>query len=107
MSIKPIDLQTLFAQLEQVGRGQSADRDGQAIKQAVQGAAAQQKQTEDAKGIQKPEAPGEGAEKIRDREAWQGQGGEEKQEMSNKKKSSDEAEVITDPELGGHVDVSG
>ena len=43
MAIQPIDLQTLFTQVDKVGKAQSAQREGLAVQQAIQGAHLQEK----------------------------------------------------------------
>ncbi|MCX7025563.1 MAG: hypothetical protein NT080_13255 [Spirochaetes bacterium] len=115
MSIKPIDLQTLFMNLNQLGKEQAAGREGAAIQQAVHGAVEMKKQAEASKAIRKPDPPKDGAERIHDRDARKGETpaeGEKGKKRGNAADAPDDAagegpEIVTDPELGGHIDVSG
>ena len=52
MAIAPIDLQTLFTQLDKVGRAQAAQRESQVLQQSIQGAQLQKK-TEEQKEVSK------------------------------------------------------
>jgi len=107
MPIKPIDLQTLFMQLSQVGREQSAVKEGAVLQQSIQGAVLQKKREDEGKSIQKPEAD-ERSGKIRDRES--GASPEEEAEgrkSSEGKTDAEEREIIKDPNLGRRVDISG
>lgn len=111
MPIKPIDLQTLFSQLEQVGRERAAGKDGNVglLQQSLQGMAQLKKRGEEAKAIRKPEASDNGAPGVNDREG----GNREERSATSREKDGDEAaeerepNVITDPELGSRVDISG
>ena len=111
MPIKPIDLQTLFSQLEQVGRERAAGKDGNVglLQQSLQGMAQLKKRGEEAKAIRKPEASENGAPGVNDREG----GTRDERSGSPREKESDGAaeepapNVITDPELGSRVDISG
>ena len=107
MPIKPIDLQTLFMQLNQVSREQSAAKEGVVLQQSIQGAILQKKQEGEARSIQKPEAD-EGSGKIRDRESgFSPEQESEERESSEEKAESEEREVVKDPDLGRRVDISG
>jgi hypothetical protein len=111
MPIKPIDLQTLFSQLEQVGRERAAGKDGNVglLQQSMQGLAQLKKREEEAKAVRKPEASENGAPGVDDREG----GGQEGRPGARRDKDGDEAaeapepNVITDPDLGSRVDISG
>ncbi len=111
MPIKPIDLQTLFSQLEQVGRERAAGKDGNVglLQQSLQGMAQLKKREEEAKAVRKPEASENQAPGVNDREG----GNREERSGSRKGKDGEEVaeepapNVITDPELGSRVDISG
>ena len=110
MPIKPIDLQMLFMQLDQLGKGQNAAKEGTTVQQAVQGAVAQKRSLEEAKSVRKPETPGDGAERVRtDQQRRKEEGNEEDLERDQTAGGEEkaESEIIKDPELGSHVDVSG
>jgi hypothetical protein len=113
MAIQPIDLQTLFTQLEKVGKNQAAQKDGLAIQQALQGIQIQKKTEEHIQSINEAQNTGEGAEAIKDREGRkkagheaadkEGAGGNEEKPRPGEKAVS----VFRDPALGRNLDVSG
>ncbi|MBN1242565.1 MAG: hypothetical protein JXA15_07660 [Spirochaetales bacterium] len=109
MPIKPIDLQTLFSQLEQVGRERAAGKDGNVgiLQQSLQGMAQLKKREEEAKAVRKPESSDDGAPGVNEREGGsrEGKAGARRE----KDEAADEAapNVISDPDLGSRVDISG
>ena len=113
MGIAPIDLQTLFTQLDKVGRAQSM-REGQAIQQAVQGIQIQKKAEEQVQQVNETQNTGEGGvENINDRR--RGQKGGAKKENSGKNDGDEEDEneeeenqpfMLRDPNLGKRIDIS-
>ncbi|MCL2192758.1 MAG: hypothetical protein FWB78_05110 [Treponema sp.] len=111
MAIQPIDLQTLFSQLDKVARAQLAQREGLAIQQAVQGVQIQRKADEQAKTVHEVQNTGDdGAEKVNDkgRKGHNDGKGEKKnsqQEASNLQKQASSS-VFRDPVLGKNVDIN-
>jgi hypothetical protein len=109
MAIAPIDLQTLFSQLDKVAKTQTSQREGQAIHQAVQGAQVQRKTEVQIQQVNEAQDMGEGAEKVKDRASGHSR---EQADGKNKKRSQDdEAEkdksiVFSDPSLGKNIDIS-
>ena len=110
MAIQPIDLQTLFTQVDKVARQQSAQREGLAVQQAIQGAQLQRKTEEQIQAINETQNTGEdGAEKVKDRgERGQEGGGGKKQEREQESSGQEEtqAHVFSDPFLGRNIDIS-
>lgn len=111
MPIKPIDLQTLFSQLEQVGRERAAGKDGNVglLQQSLQGMAQLKKREEEAKAVRKPEASENGAPGVNDREGGAREGMAGNPRGRDEDEAAEEAapNVITDPELGSRVDITG
>jgi len=109
MAIQPIDLQTLFTQVDKVGKTQAAQSEGLAISQSVHGNQLARKTDEQAHTVNKAQDSGDGVDKIKDQnEQKHGQSSAEK-----KKQESDEGEaaerkcvVISDPALGNNIDIS-
>ena len=110
MAIAPIDLQTLFSQVDKVGRSQSAAREGQALHQSIQGVEIQRKTDEHIRQVNETQNMGEGVEKLNDSAQNHGSG-----ENGNKgKRQHEEIEneegrklrVISDPSLGKKIDIS-
>jgi len=110
MAIQPIDLQTLFTQLDKVAKIQSDQREGAAMHQAIQGAQLQRKTEEQIKAVNQAQNMGEdGAEKVKDRgpQAHNGNGkGKRKQEDEKPQQEEVKAAVIHDPSLGRNIDIS-
>jgi hypothetical protein len=111
MAIQPIDLQTLFTQLDKVGKNQAAQKEGLQIQQALQGEQIQRKTDERIQSVNESQDTGEGAETIRDR-ASRKHAGEEKQGREGKDEGPEDEQpegplVFRDPDLGRNIDVSG
>jgi len=109
MAIQPIDLQTLFTQLDKVAKTQSDQREGAALHQAIQGAQLQRKTEDQIKAVNQTQNMGEdGAEKVKDRgaQAHDGNGKGKKHEGEKPDQEEAKAAVIHDPSLGRNIDIS-
>ena len=108
MAIQPIDLQTLFSQIDKVGKAQSAQREGLAIQQALQGVQLQRKIEEHIQEVNEAQNTGEGVEKVNDRgqrnEA--GGGGKKEKGPDEEKNEENHSVVFRDPALGRNIDIS-
>ncbi|MCL2762540.1 MAG: hypothetical protein FWD36_04950 [Treponema sp.] len=108
MAIQPIDLQTLFSQMDKVAKTQVAQREGVALQQAIQGAEIERKTEEHIKSVNEAQNTGDGTEKVNDRGARHGK---EKhkgnaQEHDNPESEETQTPVIHDPSLGRNIDIS-
>jgi hypothetical protein len=108
MAIQPIDLQTLFTQLDKVAKIQSDQREGAALHQSIQGAQLQRRTEENIKAVNEAQNMGEdGAEKVKDRGAQAHDGGKGKKKEEEKPQQEEaKAAVIHDPSLGRNIDIS-
>ena len=110
MAIQPIDVQTLFAKLNQVGKEQAAMKDISAMHQAAQNTEAIKEGDQKSHTVNKPEDLAEGPRKINE-EAPEKQQSEEQQENEEEKQAAgeknEENEIFQDPDLGKHIDISG
>jgi len=113
MGIAPIDLQTLFSQVEKVGRSQAAQKEGQVLAQAMQGAHLQKKTEEQILQVNEAQNTGEGTEKVNDHRHGQQEGkqGErkskkEEEEEFAKAQAQEQADFFHDPTLGNKIDIS-
>jgi len=108
MAISPIDLQTLFTQVDKVGKQETAQREGLAIQQALQQAQSQRQTEEKIRSVNEAPDQGEGAEVVRDlaggRNDYEGEGGKREGEEEQAEKKDDG--IIRDPALGKNIDVS-
>ena len=111
MAIQPIDLQTLFSQLDKVARAQLAQREGLAIQQAVQGVQIQRKTDEQAKTVHDVQnVDDDGVAKVNDKGRKGHENGREEkkdpqEEASNWQKQVSSS-VFRDPGLGKNVDIN-
>ncbi|MDR2096504.1 MAG: hypothetical protein LBP76_13460 [Treponema sp.] len=116
MAIQPIDLQTLFTQVDKVGKNQASQREGLAIQQALQNIENQKKTEEQVQSVNEVQDTGEGIERAKDRSPRKrpredilnkGDDGknmeDEEEETQNEKKMY----TIQDPSLGRNIDLSG
>lgn len=107
MPINPIDLQTVFAQLGQVGKQQAAEKDGALLHSMLHGAQVKKLEDEAAKAIQKPKDDQTATEAIKDEGGSQHGESEQEKKRDGDTAKKPEPETISDPALGGHVDISG
>jgi len=109
MAIAPIDLQTLFSQVDKVGRSQAAAREGQALHQSIMGVEIQRKTEENIRQVNETQNTGDGVDKINDNTQKQGSG--TKNEKRKPDDQTDEIEEVErpflyDPSLGNKIDIS-
>jgi hypothetical protein len=114
MAIQPIDLQTLFTQVDKVGKLQASQKEGLALQQAIQSVEIQRRTDEHIQSVNEAQNTGEGTERINDRNAKKQQSGEDPENKDGETRDSGDtpgktaaAWVIRDPALGRNVDFSG
>jgi hypothetical protein len=109
MAIQPIDLQTLFTQVEKVGKTQAFQKDGALIQQAIQSVETQRRTDENIRSVNEAQDAGRGTEEINDRNAHRRQAGEEegRQRGDDGEEEQAGAPVFRDPALGKYVDFTG
>jgi hypothetical protein len=106
MAIAPIDLQTLFTQLDKVAKTQTSQRESQVIQQAMQGVQHQRKTEEQIEQVNEAQNMGEGVEKVSDkRQGDQGEG-KKKGRGQTEREDEDQPAVLSDPSLGKRIDIS-
>jgi hypothetical protein len=107
MAIAPIDLQTLFTQVDKVGKAQISQREGQALQQSIQGVQLQRKIEERIQEVNEAQDTGEGAQKVNDHHREQSDGENRKKGKDQNEEPEDEqASVFKDPSLGRTIDIS-
>jgi hypothetical protein len=111
MAIQPIDLQTLFTQVDKVGKDQSAHREGAQLQASLQSARMERLEVERDHSVNEAQDTGQGGvERVKDRNGRK-QGGKEflardKKEAGEEEEAAD-SRIIRDPFLGRNLDVSG
>jgi len=113
MAIQPIDLQTLFSQMDKVAKTQLAQREGVALHQSIQGVQIQRKTEEHIQSVNEAQNTGDdGTDKIKDRPSSQGgqESGDGKKKDAREKDTDQQDEAhgptISDPRLGTKIDIS-
>ena len=109
MALLPIDLQTLFTQSTQVGKEQAAQKDAPPAAQALQGAQLAQKAEIRDHAVNETHDQEEGPEKVRDR-SRRGAGRRGRREPKGAKPPAappPASNVVSDPDLGRNIDVTG
>ncbi len=105
MAIQPIDLQVLFARLNQIGREQMAHRNMLVQSQAVAGNEIAQHSEEQDRRVNETNNLEGGPEQANDED----ERGQQNAETGQRESSEQDAarEFFRDPDLGQNVDVSG
>ncbi len=110
MAIQPIDLQTMYTSLEKVSKLTAAKQQAVQLQSAIQQEDLAKKIQEKAIAVEKTEMDNdEGLSHIKDKQEHTDS---ESQSSSDHKEKKDEPveepmQVITDPLIGQHIDVSG
>ena len=114
MAIQPIDLQSMFTQMDKVGKAQMAQREGLAMQQAIQNDQLTRKIDEQIQSVNETQNTGDdGTEKVKDRGAQAHDGEKKKKGKTQEDEESDnsghnetQAFVFHDPRLGRKIDIS-
>jgi len=112
MAIQPIDLQTLFTQLDKVAKSQAMQREGQHIQESIQQIQIQKKNEQNIQSVNQSQDLGGEAETIKDekRHGWResnGRARERQPEDDELSAAEEERDLIRDPALGRNIDISG
>jgi hypothetical protein len=107
MALSPIDMQTLFSQMDKVGKQEAAQKEGAALLQSIQLAKHQQQTDEKIRSVNEAQDTGDGAEEVKDRHGGQArhEGNGNPHSKENEEEKTDDG-VIRDPNLGTNLDVS-
>ena len=112
MAIQPIDLQTLFSQMDKVAKLQAAQREGLALHQTIQGEQIQRKTEAHIQSVNEAQNTGDdGTDKIKDRPSSRGEkesDEEDKEETleETSEQDDDRNPIISDPRLGNNIDIT-
>jgi hypothetical protein len=109
MAIQPIDLQTLFTQVDKIGKNQNAVQDGLSVQQALHGIHTERKTEEHIQSVNETQNTGDGIEKVKDqRRQNHDQAGGGKKDRETQEDTAEEArrDEFSDPYLGHNIDIS-
>ncbi|ULQ59812.1 hypothetical protein K7I13_00140 [Brucepastera parasyntrophica] len=113
MAIQPIDLQTLYTQLDKVGKTQVQQQAAAEVDRDAKMAANRADAEKKTKTVQKTEAEEDGAAVVHEKKDFEEEQNSPQMKKQEKKEDSGEApeekkqEVIRDPDIGNRVDISG
>lgn len=107
MGIQPIDLQTMFAQLDKISNSQVQQTQAAQIQAALKQEDIARKQTAAKEAVEEPSKLNDGLGSVKDQ-------GHHNSQQQDKRKGHEEEEseektsyIYQDPTLGQHIDVSG
>ncbi len=108
MAIQPIDLQTMYSSLEKVSK-MTQHQQGMQLQGAIQQEEISKREQEKVKTVEETEMDDEGPLNIKDRSSPEKDSSNEHSEKQNQEEETglDTKQVITDPNLGQHIDISG
>jgi hypothetical protein len=110
MPIQPIDLQTLFAHINQVGKDQAVLKEGQAAQQSAHASELIKEMKHQDESVNKSTKTDEDNQKIDNEHTGNSPGEFSSDKESEKEKLSEEnkkVSIFTDPDLGKNIDISG
>jgi hypothetical protein len=107
MPVNPIDLQLMFSRLNQVGKEQADKTELQQIQQSLQAGAIVKNTDRNTNSVTESRDLGPGIEKSRDREKRKDGRREPSEKRDEPKSHRVSDDVLKDPELGRHFDLSG
>ena len=108
MPLLPIDLQTMFAHMNQVGREQAIQKQVSPEAQSLQASNIVKRTEEKDNSVNETNEIGEGPEQVKEeeeRESGKQQAEERKDSRSGTEKT--DREIFRDPSLGQHIDITG
>jgi hypothetical protein len=108
MSIKPIDLQTLFMHMNQVGRDQAQLKQGLHLQQIVAGSELVRETEQKDSSVNQTNPLSDGPEQIHEDDEEQRGGRKRRKSKEEKKEPREESRnYYSDPDLGKKIDISG
>ncbi|MCL2832224.1 MAG: hypothetical protein FWD78_03555 [Treponema sp.] len=114
MAMQPIDQQTLFTQMDKVGKNQVLQKEGLQLQASLQHTESQKKAEQQVKSVNQAQDMGYGTSKIKDENSHSP--GQEKKskdnesgddEKKNEKAAAAQNNYFRDPTLGRNIDISG
>ena len=108
MAMQPIDLQTLFTQLDKVAKNQTQQREGLQIQAALQQIQSQKKAEEQVQSVNQAQDMGYGTVKVKDENSQHQQAQDHRENNEdNEAREKTRNPAFRDPSLGHNIDISG
>jgi len=108
--MQPIDLQTLFTQMDKVGKNQIQQKEGLQIQATLQQVQSQKKAEEQVRSVNETQNMGYGVNGVKDEESKQpDQKKKQKDEKTEEEEKTDtpKSGYFRDPALGRNIDLKG
>jgi hypothetical protein len=108
MPLLPIDLQTMFSHLNQIGREQAIQKEGSPLNQSLQGMEIAKETIEKDTSVNETHEVGEGVEKVNEEESKrENRNQNKKREKEKEGIKKEQRELFKEPHLGHHIDIIG
>ncbi len=108
MAIQPIDLQTMYSSLEKVSKMTGQKQQGIQLQSAIQQDELTKRIHEQSTTVEKAEMDDDGIAHVKDRKSNDNENQSfEEREEHKEELNEEKIEIITDPSLGQHIDISG
>lgn len=111
MAIQPIDLQTLYTQLEKVSKMTAHQQQGLQLQKAIQQEEQAKRLQEKQKTVEKVSMDEDGFPVVSDHNKAitpnEDEDGDHQREPEKDEAIPEKLEIIKDPKLGQHIDISG
>lgn len=105
MPLLPIDLQTMFMHMDNVGKDQAAIKDAILNSQAAQATEIVKRTEQNDNAVNETKDLEEGVKNVNDEEKRNSRNS--LKEKNNEKEQNKEKEILKDPDLGHHIDITG
>jgi hypothetical protein len=106
MALQPIDLQTLFTQMEKVGREQSVQKDGNLLHAVLQNDHSQKLELERHKGVTETTNEYAGPEKLNSRANGRNNAERRGEKKNGTKDEKQKTRYYCDPAIGSNLDIT-
>lgn len=107
MAITPLDLQTMFVRLNDVGKEQNHLKEAVASQQAAGAKEIKEQELRQDSSVNKAEEDKETQKTKEDGSRERGRGSEQDKEKQDQDSSTSQKNVFSDPQMGSHIDISG
>jgi len=112
MAVTPLDLQTLFSQIDKIGKEVASQKDGALLHEAIMSSILRQKAQEKMKTVSEAGNSGEGPGRLRaEQKKHSGAGGSGGHGRGREEERGGEERgkplPLRDPDIGKYVDISG
>ena len=107
MPLLPIDLQTMFSHLNRIGKDQATLKNSEIENQAAQAQEIVKETEKKDNTVNETKDVGDGLEKVKDEEKKNASRKEKKKKKNDEEENEEKKEVLKDPDLGHHIDISG